>query len=81
MHKIKKYRDHLIIQVGDVYRLEGRDYEVITGTSEIIGGDVGTLVMSRLVYWLKDVETGEMKLVPESELKVELPKYNEVVSN
>lgn len=79
MRKIKKHRDHLIIRVGEVYTYGGRDYKVLTATSEIIDGHGHNINMTSLTFHLENIETGEIKFVSEGILKSELPLENEVI--
>lgn len=79
MEAIKTHNNRLIIQIGETYNLEGKQYIVVTATTKIVDGGADSLHTTEMLYWLKDVETGGMRYERESVLNQELPKYNEVV--
>ncbi|MBG9479397.1 hypothetical protein [Lysinibacillus sphaericus] len=69
MKKPKFYNGRPIIQPGEVYEIDGIDYKVITGTSEIINDNQDVVGMTELVWWLENVETKERSYMRKSELE------------
>lgn len=57
-----------IIQPGETYDIDGKPYLVVTATAGIgkVSGD--SISLSRLVYILEDVQTGERMQIGEQEL-------------
>lgn len=68
MKKPKFYNGRPIISPGEIYEIDGVDYKVITGTSEIISDNQDVIGLKEIVWWLDNVETKERSYMRNSEL-------------
>lgn len=69
MNKQTFLRGRPIIQPGEVYEINGSNYEVITATSDIVGVRPGAITLTGPVFWLRDIETDERVYMTEKELQ------------
>ncbi|MGE8037846.1 hypothetical protein [Lysinibacillus sp. NPDC093692] len=68
MKKPKFYNGRPIINPGEIYEIDGIDYKVITGTSEIISDNQDVIGMKEIVWWLDNIKTKERSYMRNSEL-------------
>lgn len=66
--KPKFYKGRPIINPGETYSIDEKPYKVITAVADMQGVSGDAISLSRLVYILEDVKTGERVQIGEREL-------------
>lgn len=68
MKKPKFHGNHAIIQPGEIYTVDGADYLVITGKTEIINLGHNVLSTTEIVFLLENIITKEQVRMTRTEL-------------
>ena len=70
------FRGKFVIQPGEVYEIDGANYEIITAVVGILGGNGGNITLGSLTYVLENTATGERSHIAERELQAKFKEAN-----
>mgnify|MGYP001258076560 CR=1 FL=1 len=54
---------------GDLILVRGKKYKILSGVTDLLNSSADTLTMTEMLYYLKNIETGGILKMYDSELR------------